>query len=365
MMTRRERLHRCYCHQEMDRPAVYVRTGMPANDPTYDPLRQLLRERTELKGMWDPSTNLQITEPDVHTTSEQYADDRIRHTQRIVTPAGELISTVIEDTTARKSMVEQPWIASAEDANRWLSLPMPQISGEVDSFFAACDDMGDLGIVEAKLGHAMNPAGTVAHRCGSDNFAMMTVTDRDILHALCEREMRIILNTLEYLLTRRVGPYFSILGEEYLVPPLHGPEDFNDFNVTYDKPIADRIHDADGRLHMHSHGSMKAVVDGFLKINPDVLHPFEPPPMGDITAKEMKQRVRGRISLEGNIQIADLYERSPDQIRTQTRELIRDAFDDHRGLTVCPTASPWMQNAGHKCIEQFRAMIDVVTGGNA
>ncbi len=35
-----------------------------------------------------------------------------------------------------------------------------------------------------------------------------------------------------------------MLGEEYLVPPLHGPEDFDDFNVRYDAPISARIHDA-------------------------------------------------------------------------------------------------------------------------
>lgn len=53
-------------------------------------------------------------------------------------------------------------------------------------------------------------------------------------------------------------------------------------------------------------------------INADVLHCFESPPMGDITPGEVKQSWRGKISLEGNIQIADMYEKSPEKIRLQT-----------------------------------------------
>ena len=36
MMTRKERLKRCYYHEELDRPAVYSRTGFPRNDSSYD-----------------------------------------------------------------------------------------------------------------------------------------------------------------------------------------------------------------------------------------------------------------------------------------------------------------------------------------
>ncbi len=99
-------------------------------------------------------------------------------------------------------------------------------------------------------------------------------------------------------------------GEEYLVPPLHGPTDFCDFNVRYDKPIIDLIHDAGGRVHIHCHGSVKRVMAGFLDMEVDVLHPFEAPPMGDITPAEAKEVIRGRVCYEGNIQIHHMYEHS-------------------------------------------------------
>jgi hypothetical protein len=66
------------------------------------------------------------------------------------------------------------------------------------------------------------------------------------------------------------------------------------------------------------------------------------------------------MCLEGNIQIHRLYEAAPDEIREETERLIRDAFDDRKGLIVCPTASPYIRGQGEECFPQFKAMIDTV-----
>ena len=66
------------------------------------------------------------------------------------------------------------------------------------------------------------------------------------------------------------------------------------------------------------------------------------------------------MSLEGNIQIADMYETTPDEIRAQTEALIRDCFDDHRGLAISPTASPFMTGRGADCYPQYLAMVETV-----
>ena len=51
-MTSRERLRRCYCHEELDRPGVYSRTGFPKNDPSYDRLKAYLQQHADLKQTW-------------------------------------------------------------------------------------------------------------------------------------------------------------------------------------------------------------------------------------------------------------------------------------------------------------------------
>ena len=71
------------------------------------------------------------------------------------------------------------------------------------------------------------------------------------------------------------------------------------------------------------------------------------------------------MALEGNIQIADMYAKSPDEMRAQTEALIRDCFDDRRGLAVTPAASPYMTGRGADCYEQYRAMVETVIGRTA
>jgi hypothetical protein len=197
---------------------------------------------------------------------------------------------------------------------------------------------------------------------GSEQFALLSILQRNLIHRLLQRELDTKLRLVDFLIRQGVGPYFSICGQEMVAPPLHGRADFFEFNVRYDQPIAELIHAAGGRLNVHCHGRLKAVMDGFPAIGADVLHCFEAPPMGDVTPGEVKQAWRGQIALEGNIQIADMYEKPPDDIRAQTEALIRDGFDDRRGLAISPTASPFIPGRGADCYPQYAAMVDAVRG---
>jgi hypothetical protein len=356
-MDRRERLRRCYFHEELDRPAVYSRMWISDEDRSYDRLRALMHERTEIKH-WLLAGRYMSS----HKTAERVeavSEDWKRTVYTIHTPAGDLQGSWLESLKGKPGLHETYYLKTREDAEKYLSLPLPTPSGDAATEFAkALKEVGDRGIVEVLLG--TNPGGSAVELFGSETFAMMTVTDRDIVHALCERRMKMLLRLVRWLVDQGLGPYFDMEGEEYLVPPLHGPKDFNDFNLKYDKPVVDLVHSAGGRMHIHCHGSVKKVFPGFLEIGPDVLHPFEPPPMGDITAKEAKAFARGRICLEGNIQIANFYERTPGQIREETAALIADCFDDRKGLIVCPTASPYMTGRGEECLPRYEAMIDTV-----
>ena len=355
-MTRRERLKRCYFNQDLDRPAVYSRTGFPRDDPTYDRLRAYLGEYSELKTGW--SAAFLRSEPPTETRVEPRSEDWDRHITVLRTPRGDLSRTYLASRKGLPGLHETCFIDSRQDAEAYLSLPIAPTQGDPSSYFVADADTGDAGIAEVGLG--WNPAGFAADLCGSETFAILSATDRDILHELCRRRMEDLISRVEYLLERNVGPFFSMLGEEYLVPPLHGRDDFYDFNVRYDKPVIDLIHEGGGRIHIHSHGSIKAVFQGFVDMGADVLHPFEPPPLGDITTAEAKEMARGRLCLEGNLQIHHMYEDSASEIRAEVETLIRDAFDDGRGLIVSPSASPYVRGEGQACFPQYEAMVETV-----
>ena len=356
-MTRRERMQRLYQGKPVDRPAVFSRTGFPRDDPTYDRLKTLLRSHSELKAGWNSNFLEAPYQTVVHV--EPHTLDWDRRITSIHTPAGDLTATSLISRHGLPGLHERYFIDSAEDAETWLSLPLPELTGDVDGFFQADRDVGDAGITEVTLGY--NPAGFVAETCGSETFAVLTMTHRDLVHALCEREQQRLLRRVDWLLAHDVGPFYSILGQEYLVPPLHGPDDFNEFNVRYDKPIRDRIHTAGGRVHVHCHGPIARVFDGFLAMGADVLHPFEPPPMGDITAAEARTRAGNRLCLEGNLQIHRLYEATPEEIEAEVEALIEDAFDDG-GLIVSASASPYIRGEGETCYPQYKAMVEAVLG---
>jgi hypothetical protein len=355
-MTRRERLIRCYYNQEVDRPAVYSRTGFPSEDPTYDQLKTYLQDYSELKIIWD-GTQFDSNYP-IDRIIEPHSENFERCREVLYTPRGELRRSSFVSLKGQPGLHETYFINTREDAKKYLSLPIPEIEGNVSSFFAADDQVGDRGIVSIQIG--FNPGGFIVELCGSENFAVMSKTDRDVLHCLCERQAKIISLRIKFLVERNVGPFFEMLGEEYIVPPLHGLEDFYDFNVNYDKPIIDLIHNAGGRMHIHCHGSIKSVFKGFIDMGADVLHPFEPPPQGDIYPYEAKTLARNLMCLEGNIQINRMYEASPQDIRQETAQLIKKLFDDNKGLIVCPTASPYIFEKGEQCFPQYKAMIDTV-----
>ena len=76
--------------------------------------------------------------------------------------------------------------------------------------------------------------------------------------------------------------------------------------------------------------------------------------------REAKEIARGRLCLEGNLQIHHMYEHTPEQVAAETAALIEDTFDDHAGLIVSPTASPYIYGLGEHCFPTYKAMVDTV-----
>jgi hypothetical protein len=328
-MSRAERLRRLYFHEEMDRPAAIIRWWGFRNDRSYGRLFQLMVEEADWVEPWFASALVQPVAADW------------------MAPAPE--------TTGKHYRLK-----SLENAERYLELPLPEIAGDGAEFFRIKEKVGERGIVLVHLGD--NPGGQVAGLFGSEQFALFSVLERDLIHRLLARQQEVLLRLVRHLVDLGIGPFFNICGQEMIAPPLHGRQDFFEFNVRYDRAISDAIHQAGGRFNVHCHGSIATILDGFVEMGADVMHCFEAPPMGNVTPAQAKNAWRGKIALEGNLQIHDMYERTPEEIAEQTRALIRDAFDDHHGLAVTPTASPFMHGEGERCYAQYAAMLAATRG---
>ncbi len=359
-MNRRERLTRAFNHDEMDRPAVYSRTGFPRNDPTYDRLKAYLRETSELKTGLGLHPFEQAWPEQVRT--EPVNDDYEREIRTLHTPAGPLTKTSLLSLKGQPGLHETYYLKTVEDAQAYLSLPVPAIAGDVASAYGkARAEVGEAGIVDVSLGRC---AGCVpAELYGSETFAMMTITDREVLHALAEHQQKVLMSRLQFCIDAGVGSFFSMAGEEYVAPPLHGPADFDDFIVRYDREVIDRVHDAGGRFHVHCHGPVKKILPGFVESGVDVLHPIESPPLGNCTAAEARHIIGQNITIEGTIQISRMYEATPEEIRQETTQLIEEAFTDSRGPGASPTAPPYPRGEGRAASGRFRARVGAGGGG--
>jgi len=354
-MTSRERLDAAYRCQPTDRVPIFVRgvTDARPPDPSYDSLRALVLDQCDLKWGWGSGQLLQRPPSSSHTVPYDEDFDLVAAT--ITTPRGELVHERLVGRKGQPGMTRKHWLCDHDDALKYLSIPLPEPQGDVGGYFALLEQVGDRGIVEVSL-PAMNPAGTVAELFGSETFAFLSLEDRGLLLELCEHETQRHLKVIDYLLARGVNQHFAMLGQEYVAPPLHGPRDFWDFNVAFDRRILGRIRDAGGLVHVHCHGGLAGLLEGFVEMGANCLHPVEAPPMGNVTATEAKAVLRGRVCIEGNIQVGDLFSCEPEEIERQVAALIRDAGEGG-GLIVAPTASPYQPVCPERTRLNYERMI--------
>ncbi|MBM4036995.1 MAG: hypothetical protein FJ290_00650 [Planctomycetes bacterium] len=362
-ITSRERLDAAYRCQPVDRVPVFVRGVSDARPPheSYAPLRKLVCETCDLKWAWSASSV--FAAPPTTQRVEPYDGDFDLVTTVMPTPRGELTHQRLVGRKGQPGMTRKHWLAGRDDALKYMSLPEPEAVGDAGGFFALRGEVGERGIVEAHL-REMNPGGHVAELFGSEPFALLSIEDRSLIHELLEHVTQRTLRMIDWLLARGVGPYFAVSGQEYIAPPLHGPRDFWDFNVRYDKRLFGRVRDAGGLVHVHCHGSLKGLLEGFVEAGANVLHPVEAPPMGNVTAAEAKAVLGGKVCIEGNIQVGDLFTLPPAEIARQVLALLRDAGPT--ALIVAPTASPYAPVCTEVMHANYERMVrTVLEGGGA
>ena len=123
-----------YRGESVDRPAVLLAHRIPRDDPTYDRLKALLRDHSEQKAGWG-SSHLETPYPatvEVEPHSQDW-DRRLTtspHTRPAILTASYLVSR-----HGLPGLHERYFIDSPAEAEAWLSLPLPELSGEVDGFF--------------------------------------------------------------------------------------------------------------------------------------------------------------------------------------------------------------------------------------
>ncbi len=106
--------------------------------------------------------------------------------------------------------------------------------------------------------------------------------------------------------------------------PMISPQTFRQHFMPYYCRVAERI---TLPWIFHTDGNFLPILDDLLSLKMDALHPNEP---DAVDIREVKEKVNGRVSLIGNIDINVLSRGTPKEVETLTRDTIRSVAEDGR-----------------------------------
>lgn len=362
-MTSRERLLTAYRCEQPDGLPIMIRgvrcwdeQWVATRHPSYKPVIDVVAEYGDYQLGWGLGSGVLLsgTKEAWYSTETVPGEDWNDVIRTLHTPAGELTARYKSSNRGLPGLEVEHFVKSLDDIECIASIPYEPLQVDASGFFALDEMIGDRGVVMCSIA---NPLYTFAMLMGSELLAIWSIEQRDMINEwiaiLTERSCDI----LEQEIAAGVGPVFSMLGEEYITPPLHSAADFREFCVEPEKQITRRIHDAGCILHTHCHGPLDGILEDFIDLGSDVLHPVEAPPLGNVTIEDAKRRLAGHICIEGNIQIGDIYAAPTGQIVDQVKYTI-DVAAPGGGYVLAPTASPYTEVLTDQTVKNYVAMVE-------
>jgi hypothetical protein len=162
-----------------------------------------------------------------------------------------------------------------------------------------------------------------------DEWYMSTVTRRDYVYRIFERQCEITLNNLERIYSI-VGDSVTVLritGTDFGMQtgPLLSPAKYRDLYLPFHKQVNDWVHrHTPWKTFVHSCGSVRALVNDFIAAGFDVLNPVQCSAAG-MDPRELKAEFGDRVTFWGGGVDTQrtLPFGTPDEVRKEARERIQ------------------------------------------
>ena len=362
-MTSRERLLTAYRCEEPDELPIMIRgvrswdeEWVATRHPSYRPVIEAIAEHGDYQLGWGVGRGVLLSGTDeaYYSSVTEPGDDWNIITTTLHTPAGELVSQHKTSNRGLPGLSMDYPVKSLQDIECILSVPYEPMEVDPAGFFEMQQQLGDRGVVMCGVA---NPIHMMADLLGSELFAIWSIQHRDVILKLIYTLLERTCEVLDQQLAAGVGPVFSMAGEEYVTPPLHSARDFREFCIEPEKAISRRIHEAGCLLHTHCHGPLDDVLEDFIDLGSDALHPIEAPPLGNVTIEEAKRRLAGEVCIEGNIQIGDIYAAPTQLIIDEVKRNIEVAAPGG-GYVLAPTASPYTEVLEPQTVKNYVAMVE-------
>ena len=341
-MTGRERLLSTLRRQPVDRVPIstYELTAFgpwawAAEEPSYQPLLREVTARTEALPLWGPYMPPSPDEEPSELHSWQDGDYTLTR-ETVHTPKGDLTAVTKHTQNVKTVWTVEHFCKSENDITRYLSRPFFPMPVDSSEFTPLNHAVGEQGLVLCDTGDAIC---SVASLFEFGEFMVLAMTQPALIRALCEQAHARIMHVLRATLEAGCGPLFRIFGAEYCTPPYLPPSSFREFVLPYVREMVALIHQYGGYARIHCHGRIGQVLDMIIETGADAIDPLEPPPDGDITLKEVKERVGDQLILFGNMELKYLETETPQEIDARVCEMM-DAAKSGGGFVLMPTAAP-------------------------
>jgi uroporphyrinogen-III decarboxylase len=253
------------------------------------------------------------------------------------TPLGDLTAEHRQDQENASGARTEHYCKDIADLEKVLSIPYQPADPDLTAFHQAASQLGDAGLMMVSIGMPIGVAYGLTH---PETFAIWTLTERETLvrftRMMFEREYAF----LEKALQAGAGPVFFAVGTEFVAPPMCSPAAFDALITPFDAPLFELIHRYGGKVLVHHHGRVDAILERIADLGADGIQPIEEPPIGDCTMAQAKRRIGDRVCLVGSVQYDDFERLLPDEMEALVRRQIGDAAPGG-GMILAPTAGPY------------------------
>lgn len=336
-----------FCHLDAARP----------HSGGYEVLNDLQRRMGEC--FLHASADIGTAFANANVVSEGSADLGQGGTRRctLATPKGDLVSVHRRDGGNITWWQIKPFIESADDCRKWLSIPEPQPTFDVSEILAAQAKVGDVGVVLFGPGDAL---GIVCGYFHFDKFVEILMDDEGLILEMLRVVNRRLLRGVTEVAGKVKNVCFRFWGPEYAGAPLLNPRThFHRLVTEFLRPVVRAVNESGNISIVHCHGFLAELLDEFAEIGPMVLEPLEvlPSQTANVTMEQVKSRLGGRMCLMGAIESSEIELMARPAFERRARTVV-ETMAPGGGFVLLPTGAPIEYPVRSQVIDNYRAFFE-------
>jgi len=245
----------------------------------------------------------------------------------IHTPRGDLSQTI--EHREESDWITEPLFKTTDDLNKYYSFPYEPYDVKsicLNEYIYWKNVIKEQGLI---VFETYNAASMLYTLLGPERYYTTLIDNFDLVNdftSVAEERIEEYVKTVMQNSAIEEPAVFRLVGQEILGKPMANIKLFDELVVPYDSRLIKLIHDRGGLVYEHMHGNTRDVLNRKLRMGADGMGPFEAPPGGDITLREVKDKLLDKVCIYGNLDdMQVLANKDKRDVRLRAFKAIRDA----------------------------------------